>query len=171
MIMKRNPLEGGPEKERQSESVSEKRMKFTVQQPTKVKDLMQLLGALDSVARIAEAVSEDRSGDLGSGSGEGAVAGASSGQVSMRDQAIKKLPSTTVMRTRLTSHLQSEVRQLERRARKLARSTKKGSAYLLNELYARIRKIQALIIELTDAATEVVRRLYIRLFIDHQQLV
>ena len=165
----KNHSEGGPE--RRLEMVSERHHRFTVQQPDKMKDVMQLLQDLEAVGRIAEAVSEDRSGDLGSGGTGSTGASAAGGRISLRDQAIAKLPSTSVMRTRLTSHLQSEVRQLERRAKKFARSSREGGAFLLNELYARIRKIQALMGELVELAAEVVQRLYIRLFIDHQQLV
>lgn len=127
---------------------------------------------LSDLEKISEVVREEGSQDLGSGAGSfPAARGTQSGGVSFRDQAIKALPSTEVMRQRLTHHLQKEVRELERRAGKLARTVRKGSAYLLNELYAKIRRIQSLIAELIEATAEVVKRLYIRLFIDHQQLV
>ena len=61
--------------------------------------------------------------------------------------------------------------ELERTSRRIARLSSRGSAYLLTQTYARIRKIQSLIEELVDAALEVIERLYVRLFIDHQQLV
>ena len=146
-------------------------MSLAVKQPPKLEGLMTLLDTLSGLERVAEVVREDSSQDMGgAGATAGAAAQASSG-ASIRAQAIKSLPSTAVMRKRLTSHLQREMRQLERKARSMARSAKKGSAYLLNELYAKIRRIQSLIAELIDAAAEVVRQLYIRLFIDHQQLV
>ena len=146
-------------------------MNLAVRQPPKLEGLMTLLDTLSGLERVAEVVREDSSGDLGAaGAAAGAVAQDSSG-ASIRSQAIKSLPSTTVMRKRLTNHLQREMKRMERKARGMARSAKKGSAYLLNELYAKIRRIQSLIAELVDAAAEVVRQLYIRLFIDHQQLV
>ena len=167
--VQKNHSEGGSE--RPPGTTSEPQLRLTVQQPPKMRDVMQLLQDLEAIGRISEAVSEDRSGDLGSGGTGSTGASAAGGKISLRDQAIAKLPSTSVMRTRLTSHLQSEVRQLERRAKKLARSSREGGAFLLNELYARIRKIQALMGELVELAAEVVQRLYVRLFIDHQQLV
>lgn len=146
-------------------------MNLAVRQPPKLEGLMTLLDTLSGLERVAEVVREDSSQDMGgAGATAGATAQASSG-TSIRTQAIKSLPSTAVMRKRLTNHLQREMKRLERRARGMARSTKKGSAYLLNELYAKIRRIQSLIAELIDAAAEVVRQLYVRLFIDHQQLV
>jgi len=169
MTHQKHHTEGGKEKEK-SLSVSSETVKLTVKQPEKIRSLLAVLADLE---RISEVVMEDSSRDLGAGTSAGASSGqaAGSASASQRGRAIQSLPTVPVMRNRLTKSLQREGRQLERRARRLARSTKKGSAYALNELYARIRKIQALIAELVDAAAEVVRRLYIRLFIDHQQLV
>jgi len=144
---------------------------LTVRQPEKIRSLLFVLADLE---KISEIVLEDQSKDMGSGGTSGLVGVVSGGQkggTSLRDQAIRSLPSQDIMCRRLTRHLAKEVRQLEFKVRRISYSTKKGSAYLLNDLYAQIRKIQSLIIELADAATEVVRRLFIRLFIDHQQLV
>lgn len=166
--------QGKNQKERKSElgdslESSQESVQLTVLQPEKIQSLLLVLSDLE---KISEAVSEDKSQDLGrAGTGAATGAGDDSAQSSVRQKAIQSLPSTSVMRGRLTKHLQVEVRQLERRAKRLARSSRKGSAYLLNELYARIRKLQALIAELMDAAADTVRRFYIRLFVDHQQLV
>lgn len=164
---------GKNQKERKSEGgdsleLSQEGVQLTVRQPEKIRSLLFVLSDLE---KISEAVSEDRSQDLG-GVGAGAVTGGDDSVTSsVRQKAIQSLPSTSVMRGRLTKHLQQNVRQLERRAKRLARSSKKGSAYLLNEIYARIRKLQTLIAELVDAAADTVRRFYIRLFIDQRQLV
>ncbi|HLC75556.1 MAG TPA: hypothetical protein VJB82_00330 [Candidatus Peribacterales bacterium] len=149
---------------------SESAAQLIVHQPPKLHSLLTLLTDLE---RISEVIREDNAGDLGTsgGSGTGVAGGRGSAGVSFRDQAIQSLPSTEAMRRHLTRHLQHEVRELEKRSARMARSRKKGSAYLLNELYAKIRRIQTLIAELIDAAADVVKRLYIRLFIDHQQLV
>jgi hypothetical protein len=144
---------------------------LAVMQPPKMKSLLDMLNILsDLPERISEVSREDASQDLGAAGSAGYAAAKGQG-ASARDQAMRSLPATDVMRTRLTHHLQSEVRELEHQARKLAQSVRQGSAYVLNELYAKIRRIQMLIVELLDAAEEVIRRLYIRLFIDHQQLV
>ena len=143
---------------------------LTVRQPEKITSLLATLSALE---KISERVAEDHSGDLGTGSG-GAMTGDGSqtgGAVSLRQQAIQSLPSKEVMQKKLISHLHAEVSSLERESRRVARLNAKGSAYLLNQTYARIRKIQSLIEDLVDAALEVIERLYVRLFIDHQQVV
>jgi len=159
------------EKSSETELSAEKEqgVQLTVRQPEKIQSLLFVLADLE---KISEAVSEDRSQDLGGAGASATQAGTGDDAAqSQRQKTLQSLPSTTVMRRNLTTHLQREVRQLERKAKRLARTGKKGSAYLLNELYARIRKLQALIAELVDAAADVVRRLYIRLFVDHQQLV
>ena len=144
-------------------------MKLTVKQPERIQSLLTVLSDLES---ISERVSETAEGDLGSGGPASAGSGGSGDDSqSARAQTIKSLPSTKVMRGKLTKHLEHEVHQLERKAKRMARRSGKGKAYLLNELYARIRKIQSLIAELIEATAEVVRRLYIRLFVDNQQLV
>ena len=142
-------------------------VQLTVRQPEKIRSLLIVLSDLE---KISETVSEDQSQDLGGGA---ATTAGDDDLVtsSVRGKAIQSLPSTSVMRGKLTKHLQREVRQLERKSRRLARFNKKGSAYLFNEIYARIRKLQALAAELVDAAADTVRRLYVRLFVDHQQLV
>ena len=143
---------------------------LTVRQPEKITSLLATLSALD---KISERVAEDHSGDLGAGgatgtSGDGTQGG---GAISLRQQALQSLPSKEVMQKKLITHLKSEVHELERTSRRIARLSSRGSAYLLTQTYARIRKIQSLIEELVDAALEVIERLYVRLFIDHQQLV
>lgn len=143
---------------------------LAVRQPVKLTSLLTLLSDLE---KISEIVREENAHDLGMGIGAsaGVGAGAGRGGFSFRDQAIQSLPSTEIMRRHLTRHLQHEVRALEKSAAHMARSKKKGSAYHLNELYAKIRRVQSLIAELIEAAADVVKRLYVRLFIDHQQLV
>ncbi len=158
----------------QSTDLSQTPAEFlVVRQPPKIESLLTVLMDLE---KISETISEDRSQDMGAGGQGAAQAGQGDdddGQVSPRQKAIQSLPSTEAMRRRLTRHLEREVGQLERKAKREARriQKKKGSAYFLNEAYARIRKIRSLIAELTQAAADLVRRLYIRLFIDHQQLV
>jgi hypothetical protein len=167
-----DPVNTNAENEKGSASIKEaasETMQLAVRQPEKIRSLLVVLADLE---KISEIVSEDRSHDLGAGgSGTGTGDDGSSGQISARQKAIQSLPSIPAMRQKVTLHLQAEVKQLERKAKLLAHSTKKGSAYLLNELYARIRKIQTFIAELIDAAEELVKQLYIRLFIDHQKLV
>ena len=167
MNASKNHEEGGVEKA-DSMSMENVGAKLSIHQPEPMTNLLDLLSSFDS---ISERIGEDRSGDLG---GAGAGAGSSAHKrddVSLRDKAIASLPSVPAMRHRLTGHLQKDARHLERKAKRLARNTKKGSAYMLNEMYARIRKMQKLIVELVDATADTVKRLYVRLFVDNQKIV
>ena len=142
-----------------------------VRRPPKVQSLLTILSDLE---KFSERVSEDQSHDLGGGgSGDGTQGGGQSGQqgASPRDKAISALPSAPIMRRRLVRQLERDMRKLERKATRNFYRSGKGSAYVLNELYARIRKLQALVMELLHSATEVVERLYIRVFVDRQEIV
>lgn len=164
------PQEGARRERVGQENLAEG-LQLTVKQPERVRSLLLVLSSLE---KITERVSEDRSHDLGA-SGASAAAGAgdqgTAGQVSLRQQAIQALPPHPIMKRRLLRHLSHEIRNLERDAARVARSVRTGNAYLLTQLYARIRKIQALMTDLLNAAVDVIQRLYIRLFIDHQQLI
>jgi len=157
-------------KEHLSHSEAREHFPLTVRQPEKITSLLAVLSDLE---KISERVSEDRSQDLGAGAraGMGDDSSTRDASQSARKQALQSLPSKEVMQRKLVSHLKGEVRHLEREARRLARSGKQGAAFLLTQTYARIRKIQSLIEELLGAAREVIERLYVRLFIDKQQLV
>ncbi|MBT3835600.1 hypothetical protein HOF56_05160 [Candidatus Peribacteria bacterium] len=147
---------------------NEAQVQLTVHQPRPMSDLLDVLGSME---RVKERISDDKSGDLG-GSGGMVTSGKSSGSgVSIRDNAIASLPSETIMRSKLKQKLKKEMKGLERKAFNASKSSKKGSAHTLNELYARIRKVQNLISELIDATFDLVKRLYIKMFIDHQKVV
>lgn len=166
----RHPAEGGA---RRVPALVEKaeHAALVVRQPEKIRSLLVVLGDIE---RISERITEDASHDLGAGGGAGAQGGraqAAATQISLRQQALQSLPTTAVMRAKLVTHLQKEVRHLEREAKHIARAAGKGSAYVLTRLYAQIRKIQSLMTEVLEAAAELIERLYVRLFIDHQQLV
>ena len=149
---------------------SRESFQLTVKQPAKITSLLAVLSDLE---KMSERVSEDRSTDLGTGtSGTQVTAGgAQAGALSARQQALQSLPAKEVMQRKVTKHLKKEIHHLEREARHLARLSTKGSAHLLTQTYARIRKIQTLMEDLLDAAYEVIERLYVRLFVDQQQLV
>jgi len=139
--------------------------RLTVHQPEKMKDLLTLL-------EILEGVTEQVKGPQPAGAG--AQIGDDDQSVSVptaRQAALANLPAASVMQQRLVRSLEREVQDLQRQARRAARSFRRGSAYLLNELYARIRKIQAMIAEILSAAQETIERLYVRLFVDGQPIV
>jgi hypothetical protein len=146
----------------------ENQARLIVHQPEPMSNLLEVLGSLE---RVKERISDDKSGDLGGSSGGGGSSQAAKDDVSIRDKAIASLPSDIVMRDKMKKHLRREVKELERSISRASKSTKQGGAYTLNELYARIRKIQGLIFELIDATTDLVKRLYIKMFIDRQKVV
>lgn len=148
--------------------------KLIVRQPPKLKELSQILETLDNLsARVGEHTSEDRSGDWSGGAGGATGQGQGQGDdgVSPRDQAIQNMPPPLVVRQRLEQHIEKEVSKLEREARWAAKSGKPGTAFRVNELYSRIRKLNALLASILEAAEEILKRLFIRVFIDKQPII
>jgi hypothetical protein len=93
-------------------------------------------------------------------------------EVSPRDQAIKAMPDDeTVLKSRLSKHIEHEIHELSRLASAVARSKKKGDAYRANEFYARIRRLNALLSEVLHASKEFLKKLFIRVFIDEQAVL
>ena len=119
----------------------------------------------------SEGLGEDRSGDW-SGSGGGTQTAATGGaqQTSARDQAIANLPATINMQKQLEAHIRSEVKQLRKQTRQIIRSRKPGSAYALAQLYAKIRHLNALLADLLEASYDVLKRLFVKVFIDKQAI-
>lgn len=146
--------------------------KLIVRQPAKLEELGNLLTTIENLhQRVSETGSEDRSGDLG-GAGQGATAGtAGTRQVSPRDQAIAAIPVPTVMQRQLASHIEQEVKQLQRQARRITRLSRPGAAHRLNELYAKIRRLNSLLADIFEASYEVLKRLFIKIFIDRQPIL
>ena len=146
--------------------------KLIVRQPGKLQELTNLLETFENLnARVSERTGEDRSGDLG-GAGSGATAGQQGTQrTSARDLAIKNIPVAAIMKEKLTKHIHAEAKNLEKLARRVSRSSAPGSAHKLNELYAKIRRLNSLIQEILEASIEVLKRLFIRVFIDQQPIL
>ena len=147
------------------------RANIVVQPKHQLEQLNQLLNALDKVESISQRVSEssgeDRSMDMGGAAG---TSGSTKG-ISPRDQAIANLPEPVLMQKQLERHIQKEVKKLTKEAARISRLQKPGAAFYLNELYARIRRLNALLHELWDTSVEVVKRLFIRVFIDKQPIL
>lgn len=156
-----------------SRTASIETARLTVRQPAKMAELNKLLETFENLnARVSERTAEDASHDLG---GAGATAGATGQQgaqgVSARDLSIRKIPAAAVIQERLTRHIRQETRKLERLARRAAGSSAPGSAHTLNALYAKIRRLNSLISEILSASLDVLRRLFIRVFIDQQPIL
>jgi hypothetical protein len=147
--------------------------KLIVTQPAKLKELGKLLETLDTVASIgnvSERSAEDSSSDMG-GAGGGSSGQSGTRGASARDLAIQAMPSEAIMQQRLTKHIRQETRKLEKMAKAVARSSQPGSAHKLNEIYAKIRRMNALVHQLVHASVEVIKRFFVRVFIDNQPIL
>ncbi len=144
--------------------------KLVVKQPVKLAELTSLLETFENLnARVSETTGEDRSGDMGSGGGTGGQGDDQA--VTVRDLAIKRIPRPDVIREKLQKHIRKEVYSLESEAHAAARSSRPGSAHRLNEIYAKIRRLNSLLAEILEASIEVLKRLFIRVFIDKQSIL
>lgn len=143
---------------------------LTVTQPDKIASLLDTLTLID---HMSERIGEDRSGDMGGGgqTGSGAQQGARQKLPSPREQAIANLPAQNVMQERLTGKVLEEVRILRKQIRSIPATGKPGAAFKLNKFYARIRRLNGLLHEFLEASYEVLRRLYIRVFVDEQSVL
>lgn len=150
------------------EKVSESRLIVT--QPPKMKELGQLLETLDSLTqRVSERTGEDTSSDLGGAGGSTGAAGQR--RASPRDAAIALMPTApAVLQAELAKHIEKEIKMLERKVSSARNASKAGGAFELNELYARIRKLRALLREVVEASVDLLKRLFIRVFIDKQPI-
>jgi hypothetical protein len=146
--------------------------KLIVRQPAKLAELSKLLETFDNLnARVSErsgGPAQDWSGGTGAAAGTGK---GDDGGISPREKAIQAMPAPEIVRQRLEQHIDKEVRKLERQAGVLAKSGKPGAAFHLNELYAKIRKLNSLLGKLVELAEDVLKRLFIKVFIDNQAIL
>jgi hypothetical protein len=139
-----------------------------ISQPQKLESLLYTINQLNEAS---EPIGDARSGDW-SGSGGAMTAAGGQTQISARDQAIANLPETPVMQQQLQKHIELEIKGLRREVRRSAhRAGRPGNAFRLTRLYARIRRMNMLLLNLFEASVDVVRRLYIRTFIDKQNVL
>lgn len=156
-----------PEKQALSAESTEK-INLVVAQPEKFEGLLETISLMD---KVSERMGEDKSGDMGGGGG-----GQSSGKgdddgTSTRAQAIANLPDAPEMRKELGIYIQKEIKGMRKQIRhKAFRASKPGSAHQLNELYSKIRRLNSLLAELLDTSVDVIKRLFIRVFIDKQSI-
>lgn len=136
-------------------------------QPPKLKEVVEIINLMGTVA---SRVREDSSGDLPGGGGAKSGAAKQSG-TSARDEAIANAPPLPVMQQKLVEHLEKEARTIRAQARAIASSNQRGSAFMLNNLYRKMRRLSSLISQILQASAEMVRRFYIAAFIDQQPLV
>lgn len=139
-----------------------------VSQPEKLEGLLETINLMNMVS---ERMGEDASHDLGGSSGTtGSVTGDDQ-PISARDQAIAAMPTIPVMQKELAEHILQTIKDLRYDIKKqTAKGGKAGSAYKLNESFKRMRRLQRFLGDLLHASADVLRRIYIRVFIDKQPL-
>lgn len=128
---------------------------------------------LDGIGQISETITDKPASDWSGTTGQGGTAGVgdqSQTGMSLRDQAIANLPIPAVMQKKLELHIHEEVKKLRKQAQSIAATSRPGGAYKLNQLYARIRHLNAILSSLFEASVEVVKRLFVRVFIDKQTI-
>jgi len=141
---------------------------IAVAQPQKLESLLDTINLINTVS---ERIGESRSGDLGGGGGSAAAQTGAQAQ-SWRDQALANLPAAPVMQQQLQKHIEQEIADLQREVQKTARkAARPGAAHKLNELYARIRRLNGLLQQLFETSVDILKRLYVRVFIDKQTVL
>ena len=139
-----------------------------VLQPGKAEGLAMLVAEINELP--SETTGEDRSGDWSGQTGTAMATTGGAQQTTARDQAIANLPAQTQMQKRLEAHIRAEVKELRKQTRLIVRSRKPGSAYALAQLYAKIRHLNALLADLLEASYDVLKRLFVKVFVDKQAI-
>lgn len=157
-----------PEKGNQHKESAEAKH-LVVTQPEKFQGLLDTISLMD---KVSERIGEDNSGDMGgTGGGSQGGRGDDDDAKSVRAEAIANMPDTPEIRQQLSAYIQKEIKSLRKQVRKQAfRASKPGSAHKLNELYAKIRRLNNLLSELMEASVDVIKRIFIRVFIDKQSI-
>lgn len=165
-------LPANPERQQTLNSSAETTSNAVVSQPTKI-DLGGQLGSfLENINRMSETAPTGPGEQGTSGAGGGAqTTGKTTPVVSMRDQAIANLPTAVVMQKQLEAHIKTEIKKLRKQAKTIARINQPGGAYRLNMLYLRIHHLNALLAEMFSSSVEVLKRLFIKVFIDKQAVL
>lgn len=137
-------------------------------QPQKLKEIVEVVDLMGTVARRVreDGASDPAAAGAGSGGGQQGATGTSA-----RDDAIAKAPPVAVMQQKLVEHLLQERKDIQRQAKAMARSNAPGAAWTLTELYKKIRSLSSLITQILHASTAMIKRFYISVFIDQQPLV
>ena len=157
------------EQAKNAPSTSAENAPAKVFQPKALKEAVEIINLMGNISTRA---SEDRSGDMGGGGGGAVTAGGqASGGKSARDIAIEHAPPVPVMQKKLVSHLEREMRNVQKQIRKLSASNQRGAAHSLNDLYKKLRRMSTIISEILRASGEVIKRFYVAVFIDKQPLV
>lgn len=166
-------LPANPDRQQTLNSSAETASIAVVSQPTKI-DLGGQLGSfLENINRMSETAptGPGEQGTSGAGGGVVQTTGGTTPVVSARDQAIANLPVAQVMQKQLEAHIKMEIKKLRKQAKTIARINQPGGAYRLNMLYLRIHHLNALLAEMFSSSVEVLKRLFIKVFIDKQTVL
>jgi len=166
---------GSPEKgldtQRSSETAHE-----AVVQPGKVVQIDAQMAVLSEFVDALDTIKENTSGSAGeqwSGSTGGGTAVATAGKkqtMSARDMAIANLPPAKEMQKELEKHIKEEVKKLRKQAKSITRIGQPGGAHRMTLFYRQIRHLNSLLSAIWDTSVDVVKRLFIRVFIDKQSI-
>lgn len=163
--------EKGADMQRSPEAAHE-----SVSQPTKVVALQTQVEGLgefvDQINKISEKSSSSAGEQWSGGTGtQAAVATAGQAKaMSARDMAIANLPSPQAMQKELEKHIKEEVKNLRKQAKNVTRIGQPGGAHRLTLLYRQIRHLNSLLSAIWDTSMDVVKRLFIRVFVDKQSI-
>lgn len=160
------PLPSSPE-HIQTPAPSPEQPNLIVAQPEK---LGSILDAIESLTGPREALTEKQGENSGRSSAPATMGTTAPTTVSARDQAIAHLPPQEKMQTALRKHINAEVCRLRREASRLTVS-RPGNADRLNKLYANIRRLNKLLLELFHTSYETLKHFFIRVFIDRQPIL
>lgn len=159
------PTPSSPEHVR-SQVSSPEQHSLIVAQPEK---LGSILDAIENLTGPRETPTEKQGESGGAGSAV-AVATTTHTTLSSRDIAIANLPRSATMHRALQKHIEAEVRRLRREASRITAS-RPGAAFRLNRIYANIRTLNKLLLELLHTSYETLKLFFIRVFIDRQAIL
>lgn len=159
------PTPSSPERVR-SQAPSPEQHNLIVAQPEK---LGSILDAIESLTGPQETPTE-KQGESGGGGSTAAIATTTHTTLSPRDLAIAHLPPQAKMQRALHKHIEAEVRRLRREASRIT-ATRPGGAFRLNRIYANIRTLNKLLLELFHTSYETLKHFFIRVFIDRQAIL
>lgn len=159
------PAPSSPERIRTPAPLPEQH-NLIVAQPEK---LGSILDAIESLTGPAEVPAEQQGESGGSGS-TAAITTTTHATLPPRDLAIANLPPQVKMQRVLHKHIEAEVRRLRREASRVTAS-RPGGAFRLNRIYANIRTLNKLLLELFHASYETLKHFFIRVFIDRQTIL
>lgn len=142
--------------------------RLTVMQPEKLGDLLNTISLID---KISERSSGGPANDFTTSSGASGGTKQDDTQ-SVREKAIAELPSMHIMQKNLETRMNGDIKKIYKQLQTSGlKAHKPGSAYRYSVLYGKIRRLRSVMAATFSASADVIRRLYIRIFIDKQEVL